>query len=118
MTEIPKEMFKKPKLKNYSLEQRKSDGNKPFSPKFSKRKTTKSFVSQGTQQEQEKSQQPTLMARGPSKWVDYLTEEDDDKLLFSGGEDLRDPQCPWSQAFQDTRFQDEIVGDEVHPEFI
>ncbi|KAK9130067.1 hypothetical protein Sjap_010554 [Stephania japonica] len=83
VTEIPTEMFKKPKLKNYSLEQRKSDGNKPFSPKFSKRKTSTSFISQGTQQEPEKSHQPTSMARGgPSKWVDYLTEDDDEKLLF------------------------------------
>ncbi|PIA47866.1 hypothetical protein AQUCO_01400453v1 [Aquilegia coerulea] len=38
VTELPKEMFKKPRLKNYSAGMNKTDGKKLYSPTFEKRK--------------------------------------------------------------------------------
>ncbi|KAF5208441.1 hypothetical protein FRX31_001972 [Thalictrum thalictroides] len=39
VTELPKELFKKPRLKNYSAGMNKTDGKKLYSPTFEKRKT-------------------------------------------------------------------------------
>ncbi|KAF9609214.1 hypothetical protein IFM89_014408 [Coptis chinensis] len=147
-TELPKEMFKKPRLKNYSTGMNKSGGKKLYSPTFAKRKTDskpsnsqvksysaelnkpketklynptfakrKSFNSPAITQEQKGTRefQPT-MAQGPSKWSDYLA-EDEDYLLFGTTGSLDDAQAPFNHNMFETNFNDQRVEDEVHPDF-
>ncbi|KAF9614547.1 hypothetical protein IFM89_019294 [Coptis chinensis] len=177
-TELPKEMFKKPRLKNYSTGMNEAGGKKLYSPTFAKRKTDskpsnsqvksyfaelntpketklysptfakrKSFncptITQDNQawsrgpstilprhdknpfvsntiwkfaeQKGTRESQPT-MAQGPSKWSDYLA-EDEDYLLFGTTGSLDDAQAPFNHNMFETNFNDQRVEDEVHPDF-
>ncbi|KAF9621073.1 hypothetical protein IFM89_016114, partial [Coptis chinensis] len=147
-TELPKEMFKKLRLKNYSTRMNESGGKKLYNPTFAKRKTDnkpsnsqvksysaelnkpketklysptfakrKSFNSPTITQEQKgtRESQPT-MAQGPSKWSDYLAEDEDD-LLFGTTGSLDDAQAPFNHNMFETHFNDQRIEDEVHPDF-
>lgn len=58
---------------------------------------------------------PTL-GQEPSKWSDYLA-EDEDYMLFGTGDDFNDAQGPWNNGMLETSFSTQRVEEEVHPDF-
>ncbi|KAK9270808.1 hypothetical protein L1049_026393 [Liquidambar formosana] len=141
VTELPKEVFKKPKLKNYSTGSSTKDGGDGlFRPVFSKRDTTKHVVvpqdkeprkcqptmTKGpsqwrdyiTQDNKEPKQcQPTL-AMGASKWNDYITQGDDNELELGRGRDFEDQMGRWSHGEVETLLNEQRVEEDIHPDFM
>ncbi|KAF8411581.1 hypothetical protein HHK36_004137 [Tetracentron sinense] len=113
VTELTKETFKKPKLKNYTAGLNNAQVNKPFMPIPSKRISNHPIIYQ--EKEEPRKCQPAI-AKESSKWSDYFTQDDDD-LPLERGRELPDPLWPWSQGVVDTQFKDQRVEDEVHPDF-
>ncbi|XP_042494031.1 MRN complex-interacting protein isoform X2 [Macadamia integrifolia] len=108
---LPNEIFKKPKLKNYSGGLDSGGAKRLLKPNFSNRKRV-------TNQENEEGKElQSGKAKGTaSKWSNFLSEEDVDELLMERGK--RDVRDPWCQAANlDTAFSDQRVEDEVHPDF-
>ncbi|OVA17014.1 hypothetical protein BVC80_9041g7 [Macleaya cordata] len=131
VTELPKEIFKKSKLKNYSAGLKKSEGIKSFNPISSDEKTNIPIISQGTgklcsskvsHNEIFAANKPmrklqTETAQRSSKWTEYLT-HDDDELLFKGGDDSLDPLPQWRQTGLEIQLDDQRVEEDVQPDFI
>ncbi|KAJ4965061.1 hypothetical protein NE237_016910 [Protea cynaroides] len=119
VTELPTEMFKKPKLKNYSAKLDSEGANRLLKPNFSNRKRViNPFVPQKDKEERKELQ--SVKAKGmASKWSNFLDEEDENELLVERGKrNLQDLMDPWCQAtVLDTPSSDEMVEDEVHPDF-
>ncbi|KAF6146360.1 hypothetical protein GIB67_020454 [Kingdonia uniflora] len=108
VTELSKELFKKPKLTNsYSVGLNKFGESKSFRPTFSNRKTNKAIISQ--ENKESVKSQPTAMAQ-QSKWSHYLIQEDDSDLFLGPGDSP-------PGAFE-TRAYDQRVEDDIHPDFI
>ncbi|XP_043692336.1 uncharacterized protein LOC122642793 isoform X2 [Telopea speciosissima] len=117
VTELPKEMFKKPKLKNYSAGLDTGDGaNRLLKPNFSNRKRVINPLVPQKNKEEGKELQSGREKGTASKWSNFLAEEDEDELLMQRGRrDVRDPWC--QPDILDTPVSDQRVEDEVHPDF-
>ncbi|KAB1200098.1 hypothetical protein CJ030_MR7G008284 [Morella rubra] len=147
MTELPEEMFKKPKLKPSfpRADVDEVDTDKQYRPVFSKRNSsTKNFISQDKEprmcrpsrakgssdgngymtEDKEpgrKSQQPTATARGVSKWDAYITAQDDCHPEATRGRNLEDHMGPcYDDILLDleTMSNDQRAEDDVHPDFL
>ncbi|CAK7346721.1 unnamed protein product [Dovyalis caffra] len=140
VTELPKEMFKKSKLKNYDSGPGSGnccDGNL-YKPIFSKKNTSKTSMSQDkesrkyqstktagnsqrsdcmTQVEKEaRTSQPTMGKTKASKWNDYMT-LDEDGFNFGRERNVgahHQSYGDWETLMDD----DQKVEDDVHPDFM
>ncbi|KAF9687039.1 hypothetical protein SADUNF_Sadunf02G0052300 [Salix dunnii] len=139
VTELPKEMFKKPRLRNDFRQNSGDHGNgNQYKPVFSKRNSSKIAMSQGkesrkyqsteaagnskwsdcmTQDEEEaRIFQPEMGKNKASKWKDYITQDEDDFKFGSGrnvGAHHRN-YGDWENILDD----DQKVEDDVHPDFL
>ncbi|KAH8515627.1 hypothetical protein H0E87_004179 [Populus deltoides] len=139
VTELPKEMFKKPRLKNDFGQNSgdHGDGNL-YKPVFSKRNASKIPMSRDKEsrkyqstkaagnskwsdcrtqvEEEERISQPTTGKTKASKWKDYITQDEDG---FNSGKGrnvgAHHQNCgDWQNILDD----DQKVEDDVHPDFM
>nr|AFZ78530.1 aminotransferase [Populus tomentosa] len=139
VTELPKEMFKKPRLKNDFGQNSgdHGDGNL-YKPVFSKRNASKIPMSRDKEsrkyqstkpagnskwsdcmtqaEEEERISQPTTGKTKASKWKDYIT-QDEDGFNSGRGRNVgaHHQNCgDWENILDD----DQKVEDDVHPDFM
>ncbi|GLU06927.1 hypothetical protein SLE2022_239120 [Rubroshorea leprosula] len=139
-TELPKEMFKRPKLRNYGGGE---GGRDSYKPGFSKRK--RNAISQDEKpmdcQKMKDNRRIGASQRGKcesmaethkelrtwesktagaaSKWNAYITNEDDDGLRFRGGKTAADQiMCEWGNAISESNADYQKVEDDIHPDFL
>ncbi|GLT75168.1 hypothetical protein SLA2020_469130 [Shorea laevis] len=138
VTELPKEMFKRPKLRNYGGGE---GGRDSYKPVFSKRKAIsqdekplecqkmKDNRTIGASQRgdcqsmaethKESRTWESKTPRGTSKWNAYITQEDDDGLRFRGGKTAADQiMCEWGNAILESNTDYQKVEDDIHPDFL
>ncbi|XP_050215119.1 uncharacterized protein LOC126666170 [Mercurialis annua] len=136
VTELTKEMFKKPKFRNYDSRGNACHG---FKPTFSKRNTSsKNVCSQGKEEkknasedvisptkwrdymkkdcEEQRKNQPT-MATKASKWNDYITHDDSD-FNAERRRNCADDMGHCSNDVWETILDEQKVEDDIHPDFI
>ncbi|KAF5955259.1 hypothetical protein HYC85_008115 [Camellia sinensis] len=97
VTELPKALFKKPKLNTNSSGLGTENGEKGFRAVFSKRNSNKLVVSQG---------------------MSYITEDDDeDDLQLKTGREIADHKGRWDDSVFEATLYDEGVEEDIHPDF-
>ncbi|CAH2066799.1 unnamed protein product [Thlaspi arvense] len=125
VTEMPNDMFKRPKLNKHSPATASSSvtgngersGDELFKTAFSGRSIKKSdFRLDGVMPKKkgtdERSLESGRFTKPASKWDSYLIDEDDHHALKD------DAVCEWDRAIMEISSRHQIVDDEVHPDFI
>ncbi|KAM7514648.1 hypothetical protein LguiA_004231 [Lonicera macranthoides] len=134
VTELPKALFRKPKLRNYSVRSDTDDGEKLFKPVFSKRNADK----QTRPLDMEKSKCGGTMAKVASKWRD-CTKKGDGEIIADKEPISYQPHAvvgasKWSEYInEENDFADDVMGewnnvefegtmnekveDDIHPDF-
>ncbi|CAF2196003.1 uncharacterized protein LOC103831685 isoform X1 [Brassica rapa] len=128
VTEIPNEMFKRPKLNRYSNDGGYSsakDGvqrndKEPLKPSFSRSCIPKQrFSSDGVMKRKKDTEQgnfkPARVTKPTSKWDAYLI-DDEGEHQAARGASKDDCVGEWDRGITDVSYQ--IVDDEVHPDFM
>ncbi|CAL9240326.1 unnamed protein product [Arabidopsis halleri] len=132
VTEMPKDMFKRPKLnKDYNAGGSssvtgggKKDSNEIFKPSFSRRSIKKpDFRSDGVMTRkkdiQEKNLESERVTKPASKWDAYLIDEEGEhqgQPRIGGKDDAHVGK--WDRAIMERNAEYQIVDDEVHPDFM
>ncbi|XP_057994658.1 uncharacterized protein LOC110641929 isoform X2 [Hevea brasiliensis] len=137
VTEWPRDMFKKPKLRDQASGSDNGDGDRnSYKPVFST-KTNQEIVSQG----KEKIYQPAKIISA-SKWSDYMTEDykeqrtaqptmatkaskwnayvthDHSSLKVGNRRNFADDMGQYSHDIWETILDDQKVEDDIHPDFM
>ncbi|CAN6934985.1 unnamed protein product [Brassica oleracea] len=130
VTEIPKEMFKRPKLNRYSndggpssaKEGVKRNDKEPFKPSFSRSSIPKQrFSSDGVMKRKKDTEQrtfePERVNKPASKWDAYLIDDEGEHQAASGA--LKDDSVgEWDRGVTDACSEYQVVDDDVHPDFM
>ncbi|KAG2253935.1 hypothetical protein Bca4012_101659 [Brassica carinata] len=130
VTEIPNEMFKRPKLNRYSndggpssaKEGVKRNDKEPFKPSFSRSSIPKQrFSSDGVMKRKKDSEQrtfePARVNKPASKWDAYLIDDEGEHQAARGA--LKDDSVgEWDRGVTDASSEYQVVDDEVHPDFM
>ncbi|CAA7052361.1 unnamed protein product [Microthlaspi erraticum] len=136
VTEMPKEMFKKPKLNKHSnggggsssaTGLGKRDGDELFKPSFSRSSIKKpDFHSDGVMMMKKDTEQRNVesgrVTKSASKWDAYLFDDEGEHQApsrFGGRGALKDDDVgEWDRAIMEINSNLQIVEDEVHPDFM
>ncbi|CAN8235483.1 unnamed protein product [Cochlearia groenlandica] len=139
VTEMPKDMFKKPKLNRYASGSVSSsssgtghgtrDGNELFKPSFSRRGIKKAdLCSDGVltrkKDTQKRNLEPERVTKPGSRWDAYLVDDVIEHQApppprFCGKEGVKDDDVgEWDRAIMEISLESQIVDDEVHPDFM
>ncbi|KAJ7973990.1 UPF0544 protein C5orf45-like [Quillaja saponaria] len=129
VTELPRNMFKKPKLDKYSSGFDTGESDKLYKPVFSRRKTNTDIISQVKNPMKD---QPTR-TRGASncsnystqddqvpavsRWSEYIVQDDDNLKLRSNGS-FGDHIGQLSNEVLEAITDDQKVEDDIHPDFV
>ncbi|XP_010534119.1 PREDICTED: uncharacterized protein LOC104809747 [Tarenaya hassleriana] len=130
VTEMPKDMFKKPRLNTYSSggggsSMDAEDGNEPYNPIFSRKSIIEQRQCSGKASKREHELKQRNLVRGgvansASKWNAYLTQGEEERAPPGLGrrEGLdHDDAREWSRVILGISMGDQTVDDEVHPDF-
>ncbi|KAK1259071.1 hypothetical protein QJS04_geneDACA023245 [Acorus gramineus] len=96
-------MFKKPQLKRPTTVQAIED-NKLIKPTFSKNKQT-------LQEINESNKRQRSVTKAALEWGEYLEGDEDDLLIEE------DPLILFEPSRENFQVEDQIVEDEIHPDF-
>ncbi|KAI5654631.1 hypothetical protein M9H77_31818 [Catharanthus roseus] len=114
VTEMPKAVFKKPKLNKYSSSSNSNtDGNGDL-PAFSKSSTKVKLktTTQGQDDKFEKKMPLRNQSATSSKWNCYITEDTHPSIAIGGGGDLKLQDDPFEHD------NDQRVEEHIHPDFL
>ncbi|CAH8257865.1 unnamed protein product [Arabidopsis lyrata] len=140
VTEMPKDMFKRPKLNKDSnaggsssiTGGGKKDGNALFKPSFSTRSIKmpnfcSEFVADGVltrkKDIEERNLESERVIKPASRWDAYLIDEEGEHQAppqIGGNKTLKDDANvgEWDRAMTEINMEYQIVDDEVHPDFM
>ncbi|KAI3431910.1 uncharacterized protein J3R85_007784 [Psidium guajava] len=136
VTEIPKEIIKKPKLKDFSCQSAGSKGDKLFTPSFTKRNFRKqtSFPDEEPKKNQNELGlrtsgwtnskiendiepvigQSTAATRSTTKWSNYMSQ---DEVTLQVGT-YKDDVDRLSNGVLESKTNDQKVEEDIHPDFM
>ncbi|XP_030513805.1 MRN complex-interacting protein isoform X2 [Rhodamnia argentea] len=136
VTEIPKEILKKPKLNVSSCQSPGSKGGKLFTPSFTKRNVRKQTTfpdeepkknqnvlafrtsgrtnSKGVKDIDPVISQSTAVTRSTTKWSNYMSQDEDTLQVGM----YKDDVDRFSNGVLESKTNDQKVEDDIHPDFM
>ncbi|KAF2608589.1 hypothetical protein F2Q68_00046285 [Brassica cretica] len=127
VTEMPKDMFKRPKLNNYSKAgggslSGKRDDSGLSQPSFSRRSIKcpdlrSDDVMKRKKDTEQRTFEPARVNKPASKWDAYLIDDEGEHQAARGA--LKDDSVgEWDRGVTDASSEYQVVDDEVHPDFM